>query len=293
MTDDDYQRDYSAGLNGSAVGNVYSPGYAAGEAARGRAAESSERLWAAGEQMGVAIRKNPLKFFRGAVIQTVVAAVVVGLIAAGLALAQQKPPLAWALPAAVATAALFAIVLTVWMLGFALGLALRLVVTLIAMPFVLWRWLLVFGAIGAGAGFALATTANRTSTIAQQQAIDLGLKGLLVGFVIGSLYRLMRALGRRGRPETPVRRPGPESAARTVASGPPPQVPVPGWTPTHVVPAGGMAAWDAPDPARPPIANLQAGVELVVQAQSGAWAQVRGLNGWSGWVDDRLLVARS
>jgi len=27
-------------------------------------------------------------------------------------------------------------------------------------------------------------------------------------------------------------------------------------------------------------------------AQGGAWAQVRGLNGWTGWVDGRLLVPR-
>jgi hypothetical protein len=199
VTDNDYQRDYSAGLNGS-VGNVYSPGYAAGEAARIRGEANSARIRAAGEQMGVEVRRNPLKFYVGAVIQTIAAAIVVGLLAGGFALVQGKPPLAWALPAAGVAAALFAIVLAAFSLGLALGLLYRLVVTLVAMPFVLWRWLLAFGAIGAGAGFVLATTANRTNAFAQQQAVDYGLKGLLVGFAIGALYRLIRALGRRGRP---------------------------------------------------------------------------------------------
>jgi len=66
----------------------------------------------------------------------------------------------------------------------------------------------------------------------------------------------------------------------------------PGWAPTHVVPAGGMPAWDAPDPARRPVAHLSERVELVFMAQAGAWAQVRGVNGWTGWVDGRLLVPR-
>jgi RsiW-degrading membrane proteinase PrsW (M82 family) len=66
-----------------------------------------------------------------------------------------------------------------------------------------------------------------------------------------------------------------------------------GWSPTHHVPAGGMAAWDAPDPARQPVAWLAERVELVVLAQAGAWAQVRGVNGWTGWVDGRLLVRMS
>ena len=63
-----------------------------------------------------------------------------------------------------------------------------------------------------------------------------------------------------------------------------------GWSPTHVVPTGGMAAWDAPVSARPPVARLSERVELLVTARVGAWAQVRASNGWSGWVDGRLLV---
>jgi len=63
------------------------------------------------------------------------------------------------------------------------------------------------------------------------------------------------------------------------------------WTPTHLVPAGGLAAWNAPDPASPPAVLLPARVELVVENTYGGWALVRAQNGWSGWVDLRHLVA--
>ena len=33
-------------------------------------------------------------------------------------------------------------------------------------------------------------------------------------------------------------------------------------------------------------------VELVVEAGVGDWAQARGVNGWRGWVDGRLLYRR-
>jgi protease PrsW len=65
-----------------------------------------------------------------------------------------------------------------------------------------------------------------------------------------------------------------------------------GWAPTHAVPPGGMAAWDVPDPAQPPVAFLPGRVELIILAQAGAWAQVRGDNGWTGWVDGRLLIPK-
>ena len=78
----------------------------------------------------------------------------------------------------------------------------------------------------------------------------------------------------------------PTGFAPTVAA------PTPFWNPTHVVPAGGAPAWDAPDPSRPPVARLSERVELVVVARAGAWAQVRGVNGWTGWVDGRRIVER-
>jgi len=80
--------------------------------------------------------------------------------------------------------------------------------------------------------------------------------------------------------------------ARLVAPAPTPALVAPGWIPTHLVPPGGMAAWDAPDPSRPPMAHLPERIELVVEAGVGAWAQVRAVNGWRGWVDGRLLYRR-
>ena len=87
---------------------------------------------------------------------------------------------------------------------------------------------------------------------------------------------------------TPVE-PSPTSAY-VAPSAPPTSVPV--WAPSHVVPAGGLPAWDAPEPARQPVAILSERVELVVLSRAGAWAQVRGVNGWTGWVDGRRIVER-
>lgn len=81
----------------------------------------------------------------------------------------------------------------------------------------------------------------------------------------------------------------PASAVASTAAAP--QVPSSSWMPTHAVPPSGMVAWDAPDPSRPPVAQLSPGVQLAVAEQQGAWARVVGSNGWIGWVDGRLLVA--
>ena len=57
-----------------------------------------------------------------------------------------------------------------------------------------------------------------------------------------------------------------------------------------LVPAEGLSAWVSPDPAQPPISQLAPGTPVRVTERSGAWAQVQCSNGWSGWVDGRLLV---
>jgi RsiW-degrading membrane proteinase PrsW (M82 family) len=75
------------------------------------------------------------------------------------------------------------------------------------------------------------------------------------------------------------------------AAVPAPVAANPSWVPTHVVPATGMAAWDAPDGSRPPSVTLAGGVQLTIVEQQGAWARVMGSNGWTGWVDGRLLTA--
>jgi RsiW-degrading membrane proteinase PrsW (M82 family) len=62
------------------------------------------------------------------------------------------------------------------------------------------------------------------------------------------------------------------------------------WAPTHHVPPGGIAVWDAPRAARHPVARISEGVELAVVARTGAWAQVRDAAGRIGWVDGRLLI---
>ncbi|AUY48006.1 hypothetical protein [Streptomyces sp. CB01881] len=60
--------------------------------------------------------------------------------------------------------------------------------------------------------------------------------------------------------------------------------------PTHVAPPGGMATWAAPDPGRPstPLDPLLP-VRLI--GRQGDWGQVLCSNGWSTWVDGRLLVS--
>jgi hypothetical protein len=68
-----------------------------------------------------------------------------------------------------------------------------------------------------------------------------------------------------------------------------PSTPSPPWSPSHAVGAAGMAAWGAPDPTGPKIATLDAGLPLQVRERRGDWAEVVAANGWSGWVDARLL----
>ena len=89
--------------------------------------------------------------------------------------------------------------------------------------------------------------------------------------------------------EAPQPQPQPQPAPAPVAAPPPAPS---GWAPTHLVPPGGMAAWDAPDPSRPAMLHLPERLELVVDSRAGAWALVRAINGWRGWVDGRRLIDR-
>jgi hypothetical protein len=81
---------------------------------------------------------------------------------------------------------------------------------------------------------------------------------------------------------------GPAAAGPQVAQ----PAAVASWLPTHFVPSGGMAAWDYPDPSRPPRVVLNAGLGLVIDGIAGDWALVRAVNGWRGWVDGRRLTTR-
>jgi len=64
------------------------------------------------------------------------------------------------------------------------------------------------------------------------------------------------------------------------------------WTASHVVPAGGLPAWQAPDPASPQIL-LAPSLPVQVVEVRGDWARVVASNGWTGWVDGRRLTPRS
>lgn len=64
----------------------------------------------------------------------------------------------------------------------------------------------------------------------------------------------------------------------------------PDFRPTHVVPQDGLPAWEEPDMSRPtePLDPLLP-VRLI--GRRGDWGQVLCANGWSAWVDGRVLVA--
>ncbi len=79
----------------------------------------------------------------------------------------------------------------------------------------------------------------------------------------------------------------PEAAATPVPAPAPIQ---PAWTPSHRVPPQGMQAWAAPDPAGAVVATLGGHLPVQVTEVRGAWAHVLCSNGWTGWVDDRLLI---
>ncbi|MEV7419237.1 hypothetical protein [Streptomyces sp. NPDC089919] len=64
----------------------------------------------------------------------------------------------------------------------------------------------------------------------------------------------------------------------------------PDFRPTHVVPQEGLPAWEAPDVSRP-TEPLDPFLPVELLARRGEWAQILCANGWSAWVDGRLLVA--
>lgn len=66
------------------------------------------------------------------------------------------------------------------------------------------------------------------------------------------------------------------------------------WSPTHLVPAGGVSAWPAPDASQGTPIRLTVGLPLMMVERRGGWARVRASNGWEGWVDaHRLTVGTS
>ncbi|MFI2367920.1 hypothetical protein [Streptomyces sp. NPDC018833] len=62
------------------------------------------------------------------------------------------------------------------------------------------------------------------------------------------------------------------------------------FAPTHVVPRSGMPAWEGPDTSLPtePLDPL---LPVHLLERRGDWARILCVNGWSAWVDGRLLVS--
>lgn len=63
-----------------------------------------------------------------------------------------------------------------------------------------------------------------------------------------------------------------------------------GFRPSHVVPAEGLPAWEAPDPSRPTV-PLDPFLPVQLLERLGDWGRVLCSNGWSAWVDGRMLVS--
>jgi hypothetical protein len=61
--------------------------------------------------------------------------------------------------------------------------------------------------------------------------------------------------------------------------------------PSAMVPAGGLAAWAAPDRSQAPVAQAAAGLQVRILETSGDWAHVEFTNGWTAWVDGRALTS--
>ena len=77
--------------------------------------------------------------------------------------------------------------------------------------------------------------------------------------------------------------------AQPVQAQPAPQQAAGGWAPSHSVPPQGLRAWGAPDPSGPVVANLAPGLPIQVAEVRGAWARVICSNGWTGWIDGRII----
>ena len=78
--------------------------------------------------------------------------------------------------------------------------------------------------------------------------------------------------------------------AQPVQAQPVPQpAPAGQWVPSHSVPPQGLRAWGAPDPSGPVVANLAPGLPIQVAEVRGAWARVICSNGWTGWIDGRII----
>lgn len=60
--------------------------------------------------------------------------------------------------------------------------------------------------------------------------------------------------------------------------------------PTHIVPQEGLPAWETADVSHPTV-PLDAFLPVQLLSRRGDWGEVLCANGWSAWVDGRLLVS--
>ncbi|WP_441248463.1 hypothetical protein [Kitasatospora sp. McL0602] len=60
--------------------------------------------------------------------------------------------------------------------------------------------------------------------------------------------------------------------------------------PTHVAPQDGLPTWAGPDPSRPS-ARIDPLLPVRLAETSGDWARIVCSNGWTAWVDGRMLIA--
>ncbi|MER6313173.1 hypothetical protein ABT237_05325 [Streptomyces sp. NPDC001581] len=60
--------------------------------------------------------------------------------------------------------------------------------------------------------------------------------------------------------------------------------------PTHIVPQEGLPAWESPDVSLPTV-PLDGFLPVQLLSRRGDWGEVLCANGWSAWVDGRLLVS--
>ncbi|MGW6915116.1 hypothetical protein ACWGB8_15075 [Kitasatospora sp. NPDC054939] len=60
--------------------------------------------------------------------------------------------------------------------------------------------------------------------------------------------------------------------------------------PTHVAPRDGLPTWTAPDPMQPST-RLDPLLPVQLIGREGDWGHIMCANGWSAWVDGRLLVS--
>jgi hypothetical protein len=135
---------------------------------------------------------------------------------------------------------------------------------------------------GVGGGMLAGTGA---AVELQQFAVAYLSQGLFLGCLAGGVaLGVVVPLSMAGRSaSSAVRTAAPESwTAPAPAPGAPP------WG-THVAPPGGLATWPAPDPDSPASEPIAEGVPVQVVERQGDWARVECSNGWSAWVDGRLL----